>query len=84
VATSIATVSMRLNPGGLRELHWHAFAAEWAYVVKGNVRTTVITPNSNSNSNPLCAITSKAHEMVGRASRRAAFPPPAAQQKRLD
>ena len=34
VATSIAGVSMRLKPGGLRELHWHAIAAEWAYVVK--------------------------------------------------
>src|SRR6195256_3672118 len=45
VATSIAGVSMRLKPGGLRELHWHAIAAEWAFVVKGNVRATVISPN---------------------------------------
>jgi oxalate decarboxylase len=28
VATSIVGVSMRLKPGGLRELHWHAIAAE--------------------------------------------------------
>src|ERR1700736_5125226 len=48
VATSIAGVSMRLKPGGLRELHWHAIAAEWAYVVKGNVRTTVISPNGEA------------------------------------
>src|ERR1700724_4077178 len=48
VATSIAGVSMRLKPGGLRELHWHAIAAEWAYVVKGNVRTTVISPNGGA------------------------------------
>jgi oxalate decarboxylase len=34
VATSIAGVSMRLKPGGLRELHWHAIAGEWPYVVK--------------------------------------------------
>jgi len=45
IATSIAGVSMRLKPGGLRELHWHAIAAEWAFVVKGNVRATVISPN---------------------------------------
>ena len=29
---AIAGVSMRLPPGGMRELHWHANAAEWGYV----------------------------------------------------
>jgi oxalate decarboxylase len=48
IATSIAGVSMRLKPGGLRELHWHAIAAEWAFVVKGNVRATVISPNGEA------------------------------------
>src|SRR5579863_2678573 len=42
---SIAGVAMRLKPGGLRELHWHSIAAEWAYVIEGNVRTTVISPD---------------------------------------
>jgi oxalate decarboxylase len=48
VSKSIAGVSMRLKPGGIRELHWHAIAAEWAYVVRGKVRTTVISPNGQS------------------------------------
>jgi oxalate decarboxylase len=26
----LAGVHMFLNPGGSRELHWHAIAAEWA------------------------------------------------------
>ena len=30
VSQSIAGVSMRLKPGAIRELHWHALAAEWA------------------------------------------------------
>ena len=42
---NIAGVSMRLKPGGIRELHWHAIAAEWALVLNGTVRTTVISPN---------------------------------------
>jgi len=50
VSQSIAGVSMRLKPGGLRELHWHAIAAEWAFVIKGNVRATVISPNGQSES----------------------------------
>lgn len=29
ISRSMAGVSMRLHPGGLRELHWHAIAAEW-------------------------------------------------------
>ena len=35
---------MKLKPGGLRELHWHANAAEWAYVIEGKVRVTVVDP----------------------------------------
>jgi oxalate decarboxylase len=41
----IAGVSMRLKPGAIRELHWHAIAAEWAYVIDGKILGTVIAPN---------------------------------------
>ena len=42
ISKGIAGVSMRLEPGAMRELHWHATAAEWAFVIEGRVRTTVI------------------------------------------
>jgi oxalate decarboxylase len=42
---------MRLKPGGMRELHWHANAAEWAFVLRGRVRTTVIGPDGLSETN---------------------------------
>lgn len=48
VSKSIAGVSMRLKPGGIRELHWHAIAAEWAFVINGKVLTTVIAPNGQA------------------------------------
>lgn len=51
VSTGLAGVSMRLIPGGLRELHWHANAAEWSFVLKGRVRTTVISPDGTSETN---------------------------------
>ena len=51
ISKGIAGVSMRLKPGGLRELHWHANAAEWAFVVKGRVRTTVIGPDGAAETN---------------------------------
>src|SRR5437763_15512085 len=48
VSQSIAGVSMRLQPGAIRELHWHSLAAEWAYMLEGRCRATVISPNGQS------------------------------------
>jgi oxalate decarboxylase len=39
VSTDIAGVNMRLNAGGVRELHWHK-AGEWAYMLYGKARIT--------------------------------------------
>lgn len=47
-SVGIAGVSMRLEPGAMRELHWHANAAEWAYVIEGNLRTTILHPDGNA------------------------------------
>ena len=41
IATNVAGVNMRLNAGGVRELHWHK-AAEWAYMLYGKARITAI------------------------------------------
>ncbi|MDB5311685.1 MAG: Oxalate decarboxylase [Gemmataceae bacterium] len=51
ISKGLAGVSMRLEPGGMRELHWHATAAEWAYVIEGRCRTTVIAPGGDSETN---------------------------------
>jgi oxalate decarboxylase len=41
VSKTIAGVNMRLNAGGVRELHWHK-QAEWAYMLYGTARITAI------------------------------------------
>jgi uncharacterized cupin superfamily protein len=46
VSEKLAGVYMTLEPGGLRELHWHANAAEWAYVIEGRCRVTTIDPEN--------------------------------------
>jgi oxalate decarboxylase len=51
ISKGIAGVSMQLKPGAMRELHWHATAAEWAFVLEGRVRTTVIDPEGNAETN---------------------------------
>jgi oxalate decarboxylase len=41
VSKGISGVNMRLNAGGVRELHWHK-AAEWAYMLYGTARITAV------------------------------------------
>lgn len=46
VSTTIAGVDMRLNAGGIRELHWHK-EAEWAYMTYGKARITALDTDGN-------------------------------------
>ncbi|KAG6918423.1 hypothetical protein DXG01_014602 [Tephrocybe rancida] len=41
IATEMAGVNMRLEPGAVRELHWHK-TSEWAYVLKGKTQITSV------------------------------------------
>jgi Cupin len=40
----LAGVRMRLTAGSFRELHWHV-ADEWAYMLYGNARVSVLSPD---------------------------------------
>jgi len=51
ISKALAGVSMRLESGAMRELHWHATAAEWGFVTEGSVRTTVIDPDGCAETN---------------------------------
>lgn len=41
IATTLAGVDMGLDPGGVRELHWHK-QAEWAFMLAGRARITAV------------------------------------------
>lgn len=43
-STEIAGVNMRLTEGSFRELHWH-HANEWALMLKGKARVSLLQPN---------------------------------------
>ena len=51
ISKGIAGVHMFLDPGASRELHWHAIAAEWAYVIEGRCQTVVLLPSGASEIN---------------------------------
>src|SRR5260370_17651463 len=41
VSTTIAGAMVQLEPGGVRELHWHPNADEWQYYIEGTARMGV-------------------------------------------
>ena len=51
ISKGIAGVHMFLDPGASRELHWHAIAAEWAFVIGGRCQTVVLDPSGASEIN---------------------------------
>ena len=78
ISKGIAGVSMRLEPGVTRELHWHATAAEWAFVMEGRVRTTVVDPPGQSETNDFDPgdvwYFPRGHRALARVPRRPAMP----------
>ncbi len=51
IMTGLAGVHMFLDAGASRELHWHAIAAEWAYVIEGHCQTVVLDPSGQTEIN---------------------------------
>jgi oxalate decarboxylase len=41
ISTTISGVNMRLDAGGIREMHWH-LASEWGFMTNGQCRVTVL------------------------------------------
>ncbi|RPA74719.1 Bicupin, oxalate decarboxylase/oxidase [Ascobolus immersus RN42] len=46
ISTTIASAVIRLEPGGLRELHWHPNADEWLFFAQGKARATIFLGTS--------------------------------------
>ena len=41
IQTTLTAVKMTLQPGALREMHWHPHADEWQYSIKGRSRIRI-------------------------------------------
>jgi oxalate decarboxylase len=41
ISKTVTGVILDLDPGALRELHWHPNADEWQYVIEGNISVTM-------------------------------------------
>jgi oxalate decarboxylase len=49
-ASTIAAALVDVDPGGMRELHWHPNADEWQYYIDGRARMTVFGADGNANT----------------------------------
>ncbi|WP_028060727.1 oxalate decarboxylase family bicupin [Candidatus Solirubrobacter pratensis] len=49
-AKTIAAAIVEVDPGGMRELHWHPNADEWQYYVSGKARMTVFGAEGTANT----------------------------------
>jgi oxalate decarboxylase len=49
-STAIAAALVEVDPGGMRELHWHPNADEWQYYIAGRARMTVFGSNGIANT----------------------------------
>ncbi|KAH9838606.1 oxalate decarboxylase [Rhodofomes roseus] len=50
VAKTIAVAEVTLEPGAMREIHWHPTQAEWDYIIEGYARITLFAANSNART----------------------------------
>jgi oxalate decarboxylase len=49
-AKTIAAALVEIEPGGLRELHWHPNNDEWQYYIEGTGRMTVFASNGRART----------------------------------
>jgi oxalate decarboxylase len=50
VSTTVAAARVEVDPGGLREMHWHPNAAEWQYYIAGRGRMTVFASSGKART----------------------------------
>lgn len=49
-ATTIAAALVEVEPGGMRELHWHPNGDEWQYYISGQARMTVFSATAMAST----------------------------------
>ncbi|KAK7030392.1 hypothetical protein VNI00_014136 [Paramarasmius palmivorus] len=50
ISTTISAAEVTVDPGALRELHWHPTMDEWAFFLEGEGRMTVFASQSNART----------------------------------
>jgi len=55
ISSTMTGALLVINPGGMRELHWHPNAAEWQLYLKGTGRMTVVGSHGRARTDEFAA-----------------------------
>ncbi|KAI0766083.1 oxalate decarboxylase [Irpex lacteus] len=50
ISKTIAAAEVTVEPGHIRELHWHPDSDEWSYFLEGNARVTLFASSANART----------------------------------
>jgi oxalate decarboxylase len=50
ISTDVAAAHVEVDPGHMREIHWHPNADEWQYYISGSARMTVFAAEGNART----------------------------------
>ncbi|CEL01063.1 Putative Oxalate decarboxylase oxdD [Aspergillus calidoustus] len=50
ISKTVAAAHLTIQPGALREMHWHPNADEWSYFIRGRARVTIFAAEGNART----------------------------------
>ncbi|KAH9819846.1 Oxalate decarboxylase OxdC [Teratosphaeria destructans] len=50
ISKTVAAGHLEINPGAMREMHWHPNADEWSYFIKGRARVTIFAAEGTART----------------------------------
>ena len=50
IAATVAAAHLSIDPGAMREMHWHPNADEWSFVIRGRARVTVFASSATART----------------------------------
>jgi len=50
ISKTIAAAEVTVEPGAMRELHWHPTQDEWSFFIEGSARVTIFAAQSNART----------------------------------
>lgn len=50
LSKTIAAALVTINPGAIREMHWHPIADEWSFFLKGRARVTIFASEGTART----------------------------------
>ncbi|KAF2734916.1 oxalate decarboxylase oxdD [Polyplosphaeria fusca] len=50
ISKTVAAAHLEIEPGALREMHWHPRADEWSFFIRGRARVTIFASEGNART----------------------------------